>query len=144
MEAFFVNSKMKYLIFPFMLLMGCAQAPEKVDEPPIRAPDRAPNIVIIMADDMGYSDLGAYGSEIATPNLDSLAQNGMRFTRFYNAARCCPTRASLLTGMYPHKAGMGAMVSSVNSPLKQGPYQGYLSDSASSSLLHHIMPLVER
>lgn len=65
-----------------------------------------PNIIIIMADDMGYSDLGCYGSEIQTPNLDALAENGIRFTQFYNAARCCPTRASLLTGKYPHQVGL--------------------------------------
>src|SRR5262245_27500456 len=53
-----------------------------------------PNIVLILADDLGYSDLGCYGSEIATPNLDALASRGLRFTQFYNAARCCPTRAA--------------------------------------------------
>ena len=68
-----------------------------------------PNIVIIMSDDMGYSDLGCYGGEIETPNLDRLAAGGLRFTQFYNTARCCPTRASLLTGLYPHQAGMGHM-----------------------------------
>ncbi len=68
-----------------------------------------PNIVLIMADDMGYSDIGCYGSEIATPNLDKLAANGLRFTQFYNTARCCPTRASLMTGLYPHQAGIGHM-----------------------------------
>jgi len=62
-----------------------------------------------MADDMGYSDLGCFGSEILTPNLDKLAENGLRMTQFYNAARCCPSRASLLTGLYPHQAGMGDM-----------------------------------
>ena len=61
----------------------------------------APNVIIIMADDVGYSDIGCYGSEIATPNLDALAAGGVRFTQFYNTARCCPTRASLLTGLYP-------------------------------------------
>ena len=65
-----------------------------------------PNIIVIMADDLGYSDLGCYGGEINTPHLDKLAQNGVRFTQFYNAARCCPTRASLLTGKYPHQVGM--------------------------------------
>lgn len=88
-----------------------------------------PNIILIMADDMGYSDIGAFGSEIKTPNLDMLADNGIRFTNFYNAARCCPTRASLLTGLYPHEAGMGGMVSSVNSEPEPGPYQGYLNDN---------------
>src|SRR5215469_2871864 len=65
---------------------------------------RAPNIVVILADDLGFSDLGCYGSEIATPNLDRLAANGLRFTQFYNCARCCPTRAALLTGLFPHQA----------------------------------------
>ena len=84
-----------------------------------------PNLILIMADDMGYSDIGCYGSEIHTPNIDWLAANGMRFTEFYNASRCCPTRASLLTGLYPHQAGMGRMVSTSNPP---GPYQGYLNN----------------
>ncbi|MBI9017822.1 MAG: arylsulfatase [Phycisphaerae bacterium] len=68
-----------------------------------------PNIILIMADDMGYSDIGCFGSEINTPNLDNLANNGLRYTNFYNAARCCPTRASLLTGLYPHQTGLGWM-----------------------------------
>ena len=68
-----------------------------------------PNIVLILSDDMGFSDLGCYGGEISTPNLDALAAGGLRFTQFYNTARCCPTRASLLTGLYPHQAGMGFM-----------------------------------
>jgi arylsulfatase len=69
-----------------------------------------PNIVLIMSDDMGFSDLGCYGGEIETPNLDRLAAGGLRFTQFYNTARCCPTRASLLTGLYPHQAGIGHMM----------------------------------
>jgi len=69
-----------------------------------------PNIVLIMSDDMGYSDLGCYGGEIETPTLDRLAAGGLRFTQFYNTARCCPTRASLLTGLYPHQAGVGWMM----------------------------------
>ncbi len=69
-----------------------------------------PNLLVIMSDDMGFSDLGCYGSEIATPNLDALAANGLRFTQFYNTARCCPTRAALLTGLYPHQAGIGHMM----------------------------------
>ncbi len=71
-------------------------------------PDR-PNIVVMMADDMGYSDLGSYGSEIETPNLDALASSGVKLSQFYNTGRCCPTRASLLTGVYPHQAGVGHM-----------------------------------
>ncbi len=68
-----------------------------------------PNIVLIMADDVGYSDLGCFGGSAATPNLDALAAKGLRFTQFYNTSRCCPTRASLLTGLYPHQAGIGHM-----------------------------------
>lgn len=85
-----------------------------------------PDIILILADDLGYSDLGCYGSEIHTPNLDMLAEDGIRFTQFYNAARCCPSRASILTGLYPHQAGIGAMVD----PQREGfpAYQGYLSD----------------
>ena len=68
-----------------------------------------PNVLLILADDLGWSDLGCYGSEIRTPHLDALAEGGVKFTQFYNSARCCPTRASLLTGLYPHQAGVGNM-----------------------------------
>lgn len=70
-----------------------------------------PDIVVILADDLGWSDLGCYGGEIRTPALDGLAAGGVRFTQFYNSARCCPTRASLLSGLYPHQAGVGSMTS---------------------------------
>lgn len=66
-----------------------------------------PNIILILADDMGYSDIGSFGGEIHTPNLDHLAQNGIRFTQFYNTAKCFPSRASLMTGLYSHQVGMG-------------------------------------
>ncbi len=66
-----------------------------------------PNIIIILADDLGFSDLGCYGSEIITPNVDRLAKGGLQFLQFYNAGRSCPTRAALLTGLYPHLAGVG-------------------------------------
>jgi arylsulfatase A-like enzyme len=69
-----------------------------------------PNIIIIMADDMGWSDIGCYGGEVETPNIDRLADNGLRFTQFYNTGRCCPTRASLLTGTYAHQTGIGHMM----------------------------------
>lgn len=83
-----------------------------------------PNILVILADDMGFSDLGCYGSEIPTPNLDALAKNGMRLSQFYNGARCCPTRASLLTGLYAHEAGVGFMTEALhNNP----SYQGYIN-----------------
>jgi arylsulfatase len=90
---------------------------------PCAAADK-PDIVVILADDMGYSDLGCFGSETPTPVLDGLAAGGLRFTRFHNAARCCPTRASLLTGLYPHQAGLGLMVDDSGLP----GYRGRLAD----------------
>ncbi len=88
--------------------------------------DERPNIIVILADDLGYSDLGCYGGEIHTPNLDRLAEEGMRFSRFYNCSRSCPTRASLLTGLYQHQAGIGRMTFDAHLP----GYRGQLSDNA--------------
>ncbi len=85
---------------------------------------KRPNIVLILADDMGFSDIGCYGSEVDTPNLNGLARDGLRFTHFRNTARCCPSRASLLTGLYPHQTGVGLMVEDRGRPA----YQGYLND----------------
>lgn len=88
-----------------------------------------PNIVLIMADDMGFSDIGCYGSEIPTPNLDDLAAHGLRFSQFYNTARCSPTRAALLTGLHPHQAGMGRLAEEAIGVKTKGPeaYLGYLN-----------------
>ena len=99
-----------------------------------------PNFVVILADDMGFSDLGCYGGEVRTPNIDALAAGGLRYTQAYNAARCCPSRAALMTGVHPHQAGIGWMTfgglansappGSWTSMIEQrGPYQGYLDDS---------------
>lgn len=85
-----------------------------------------PNIILILADDLGYSDLGAYGSEIATPNLDRLANEGLRFKEFYNNSICAPTRASLLTGQYQHKAGVGYFSNDLGLPA----YQGYINEES--------------
>lgn len=85
-----------------------------------------PNILLILADDLGFSDAGCYGGEIRTPNLDQLATHGLRFSQFYNTARCCPTRASLLTGLYPHQAGIGSMTGDAG-PRFPG-YRGHLLD----------------
>jgi arylsulfatase A-like enzyme len=68
-----------------------------------------PNVVVILVDDMGYSDIGCYGGEIPTPNLDRLAAGGVRMSQFYNTARCSPSRASLLTGLHPHQTGIGIL-----------------------------------
>ncbi len=89
------------------------------------SPTELPNIILIMADDLGFSDLGCYGSEIKTPHLDQLAKEGLRFSQFYNAGRCCPTRASLMTGLYSHQAGMGWM----NRNDKLPGYQGELNQN---------------
>jgi len=91
-----------------------------------RSTDRQtrPDVVLILVDDMGFSDLGCTGSEIRTPNIDSIARNGRMMTSMYNSARCCPTRASLLTGMYPHNAGVGQMGANLGSV----QYQGFLRD----------------
>lgn len=87
--------------------------------------DTRPNVLVILSDDVGFSDIGCYGSEIQTPNLNALAANGVRFTQFYNTARCCPTRASLLTGRYPHQAGIGHMMEDRGHP----GYRGRLNNS---------------
>ncbi len=106
------------------VLMGCPIAhgaqPESPEQPASAAetepgdevpvtPNR-PNIVVILSDDMGFSDIGCYGGEIETPHLNQLAAEGVRYTQFYNNARCCPSRASLMTGLYPHQAGIGWMM----------------------------------
>ncbi len=88
--------------------------------------DTRPNIVVILADDMGFSDIGCYGSEIHTPNIDYLAAHGIRYTRFYNTSRCCPTRASLLTGLYNQRAGIGNMTDVEDEP----GYLGHLAENS--------------
>ena len=106
------------LTIGFLILFSCRETPNAALQN-----KQKPNIVLIMSDDMGFSDLGCYGGEVQTPNLDELAKNGIRYSQFYNAARCCPTRASLLTGVYPHQAGMGWMT---NANLGTPQYQGDL------------------
>jgi len=99
------------------LTVGCVTAQRQA---------RKPNIVVILADDMGWSDIGPYGSEIATPTLDALAAGGLTSTRFYNTAKCYTTRAALLTGVYQHEAGIGGTISNYDEPITRGPYQGFL------------------
>lgn len=90
------------------------------------AQQKKPNIILVLADDLGYSDLGAYGSEISTPNLDRLANEGLRLTQFYNNSICAPTRASLITGQYQHKAGVGYFSNDLGLPA----YQGYINSES--------------
>ena len=103
----------------FLSTLGTAAAAVAAPAP------KRPNVIVIMADDMGYSDIGCFGSEIETPNIDRLAAGGIRFTQMYNTARCCPTRAALLTGLYSHQAGVGAMTSDTGKP----GYRGFLTDN---------------
>jgi arylsulfatase A-like enzyme len=109
--AYDMTNRCHKLIGPLVVVAALASIAAPVAE--IEASEAAdrPNIVVILADDMGYSDIGCYGGEIETPHLDELAANGLLFTQFYNTARCCPTRASLLTGLHPHQTGIGWMTS---------------------------------
>jgi len=106
-------------IFPLLILF---YACEGIDNSITKG--TRPNIVVIMADDMGYSDLSCFGSGIQTPNIDTLAKNGLIMTQFYNSGRCCPSRASLLTGVYQHETGIGDMSGNRGIP----SYQGYLNN----------------
>ncbi|HMR19433.1 MAG TPA: sulfatase-like hydrolase/transferase, partial [Sphingobacterium sp.] len=113
----------KKVLFLFFLLLSVSVFKETTAQ---QRAANTPNIILILADDMGFSDLGCYGGEVETPVLDKLAEEGLRYKQFYNTARCCPTRASLMTGLYPHQAGMGWMAAA---DLRTTPaYQGDLND----------------
>ncbi|MCX6926288.1 MAG: arylsulfatase, partial [Verrucomicrobia bacterium] len=117
------------LVRNMLLLCGCTFyffTPVSLCFAAQASPAKQPNLLLILVDDLGWSDLGCYGGEIKTPNLDRLAAKGLRFTHFYNTARCCPTRASVLTGLYPHQAGMGGMAG--GRPNAERGYEGYLTD----------------
>ncbi|MEO6035068.1 MAG: sulfatase-like hydrolase/transferase, partial [Verrucomicrobiota bacterium] len=96
--------------FSLLLVLVASICASRAD----KAPEKRPNILLILADDLGWSDVGCYGSEIKTPHIDALAKGGLRFTQFYNSARCCPSRASLLTGLHPHQAGVPDMRGPLN------------------------------
>ena len=111
------------------MVLACLLLPGEIVASELDQPTR-PNIVIILVDDMGFSDVGCYGGELETPNIDRLASRGLRFTQFYNSGRCCPTRASLMTGRHPHQVGIGHMTEPPERTLGiEGAYQGYLNDS---------------
>ncbi|WP_462377202.1 sulfatase-like hydrolase/transferase, partial [Rikenella microfusus] len=112
------------LILPVSLLTAAATESEQCAAKPKK--DARPNVIVILADDLGFSDIGCYGGEIHTPNLDRLASEGLRFNNFYNTSRSCPTRASLLTGLYQHQAGIGRMTFDDHLP----GYRGTLSKNA--------------
>lgn len=121
-----MNRILLFFVAVFAISLNNPRVTVEADE---RPKDERPNIVLILVDDMGYSDLGCYGGEIETPHIDRLAEDGLRFARFYNSGRCCPTRASLMTGLHPHQAGIGHMTEAPGRPTGvAGPYQGYLND----------------
>ncbi|MEM0924839.1 MAG: sulfatase-like hydrolase/transferase, partial [Planctomycetota bacterium] len=103
----------------------------KKPKPVARRVDQ-PNIVLILADDLGYSDLGCYGGEINTPNIDALAADGVRMTQVYNSARCCPSRASLMTGLYPTQAGIGDFTTNRPNPTRGPGYLGRLNNNCAT------------
>jgi len=107
----------KSIFFLFMCLIGGQIFAQNAKQ------NKRPNIILILADDMGFSDIGNFGSSIQTPVLDQMAAKGLKMTNFYNASRCCPTRASLMTGLFQHQAGVGDMVNTRPQPA----YQGYLN-----------------
>lgn len=111
-------------LFEWRWVAAVATAFAMAGVPAGAAPSARPNIILVLADDLGYSDLGCYGGEIDTPNLDRLAAHGLRFTQFYNAARCCPSRASVMTGLYPSRTGMGHMTSDLKLPGYRGEISG--------------------
>jgi len=118
-----------YKVYTALLFAGLTTAgliAWKNKPKPVQPPPKRPNIIVILADDMGFSDLGCYGGEVNTPNINYLAQNGIRFTNFYNTSRCCPTRASLLTGLYNHQAGIGKMTDAEDEP----GYLGHITENA--------------
>lgn len=91
-----------------------------------------PNVLLILADDLGFSDLGSYGGELRTPALDAIARDGIRYSQFYTSARCCPSRASLLTGLHPHRAGIGSFTTRDPDPNRSDAYTGHLLDSTAT------------
>ena len=102
-----------------LFFINCKNDSASENQTALETPQK-PNIVVIMADDLGFSDLGCYGGEVDTPALNGLAENGLRFNAFYNTSRCCPSRAALLTGQYPHQAGIGQMTMDRNLPGYRG------------------------
>jgi arylsulfatase A-like enzyme len=116
---------MRILIISLIALfvVNCSNHPTSKEKTAEKGVSSKPNIVLILADDMGFSDMGNYGSEINTPSLDRLASEGTRLKRFYTNNICSPSRTSLLTGQYPHKAGIGFF----NDDLEVPGYEGYLN-----------------
>ena len=120
MPVFQEKQFIRWMILVALAVLYCAPASLQVRpfaqnaRPVGNRETRRPNVLIILADDLGWSDVGCYGSEISTPSLDALASDGLRFTQFYNSARCSPSRASLLTGLNPHQVGVPLLGTALN------------------------------
>jgi arylsulfatase len=113
-----------------LLLLGLSLAACQADSGGQQNTESRPNVLLIVADDMGYADIGSFGGEIATPNLDRLAHDGLRFTHFIAASMCSPSRAMMLTGVDSHRTGFGNMLEELSPNQKGQPgYEGYLVDS---------------
>jgi len=124
-DRFFLSQLFRQRAVQVFIVASLAVCPLLPESLPAADQAPRPNIIVMMADDMGFSDIGCYGGEIETPALDALAENGLRLTQFYNTSRCCPTRASLISGLYPHQAGIGHMMEDREHP----GYQGDLNTS---------------
>jgi arylsulfatase A-like enzyme len=124
-KAFRLGALLSTLLILLLFLLG-SYSGNKQNELIKNQQNKRPNILLIVADDLGYSDLGCYGGEIKTPQLDKLASEGVRMTSFYTMGRCCPSRAAILTGQYPHRVGLGHMIANLNLP----GYMGRISDDA--------------
>ncbi|MBK8980354.1 MAG: arylsulfatase [Planctomycetes bacterium] len=118
----------RLLLAPALLAGALAAQPA----PAVAASPARPNVLLILADDLGFSDLGCYGGELATPELDALARGGVRLSAFYTSARCCPSRASLLTGLHPHEAGVGSFATARPRERAGPAYTGHLLDSCAT------------
>jgi len=120
----------RHLKLILFAMFGLAASGCSAPEEPSTVSDRAPNIIIVLLDDAGFADLGAYGSEVSTPNIDQLAANGVRFTNFHAAAACSPTRGMLLTGVDNHLVGMGNMLEIMaENQFDQPGYEGFMGYS---------------
>jgi len=116
-----------------LTLSGCGSKKPISTVPAAAEEARRPNVLLIVADDMGYSDIGAFGGEVKTPNLDALAASGLKFTNFYAAPTCSPTRSMLLTGTDNHVAGLGNMDEFLGPDQKGKPgYEGHLNERVAS------------
>lgn len=125
-----MHHSLRLVTLVILVATGCARQEESAPVASVPGGDERPNIVVFLLDDTGYADLGAYGSEIETPNIDALAASGVRFTNYHTAATCSPTRSMLLTGADNHLTGMGNMIEIMaDNQFDQPGYEGFMGYS---------------